>query len=256
MKYTINQLAKLAGVSVRTLHHYDEIGLLSPKRNEKNDYRLYTEDELLLLQQILFFRELDFPLDDVKEIITSPNFDIAQALKEHKQMILLKKKRVDGLLKTIDKTITNITNKTNMKDEDLYGNFSKEEMENYTKEAKERWGNTEAYKQSQVRVAKMGKEGLNVALQKSSVITLAIVDCMKEGVVVQDTRVQKLIAEHYNWLSNFYEPTLEIYKGLAEMYVADPRFKKTYEDIAVGLAQYMQDAMLVFVATMKSTERK
>lgn len=247
MKYTINQLAKLAGVSVRTLHHYDEFGLLSPKRNEKNDYRLYTEDELFLLQQILFFRELDFPLDEIKKIITSANFDIVRALKDHKQMILLKKKRIDGLLKTIDKTIKNITHKTNMKDEDLYGNFSKEEMEMYAKEAKERWGNTDAYKQSQARVAKMGKQGLDEALQKSGVITSAIADCMKEGVSVRNERMQKLIEEHYNWLNNFYEPNLEIYKGLAEMYVADPRFKKTYEDIAAGLAQYMQDGMLVFV---------
>src|SRR3954464_3331738 len=124
MNYTINQLAKTAEVSVRTLHHYDAIGLLSPKRNPKNEYRVYDENDLLLLQQILFFRELDFPLDDIKEIITSKKFDIETALKDHKKMILIKKKRIDELLMTIDKTIKKVTKNKPMDDKELYEGFS------------------------------------------------------------------------------------------------------------------------------------
>lgn len=134
-----------------------------------------------------------------------------------------------------------------MKDEELYGAFTKEEMEQYTKEAKERWGDTKSFKQSTERVKKMGKIGLDKAMQDAGKITQAIAECMKDGVAPKSDMAQKLIGEHYNWLRNFYEPSSEIYEGLAKMYVEDPRFRATYEKVAVGLAEYMRDGMLIFV---------
>ncbi len=247
MEYTIQKLAKSAGVSVRTLHYYDEVGLLCPKRNSKNDYRFYENNDLLKLQQILFFRELDFPLLEIKNILSSPSFDMRKALKDQRKLIEIKKNRLGKLIKTIDKTINSITKKTNMNNDELYGNFSKEEAEKYAKEAKERWGNTNAYKQSTERVKKMGKDGMKKVMDESSKITLEIAKNMKDGIDPKILQVQKLFERHYKWLSAFYEPSLEIYKGLAIMYVEDPRFKKTYEDIAVGLAVYMRDGMLEYV---------
>lgn len=247
MSYNINQLAKIAEISVRTLHHYDDIGLLTSSRNIKNQYRIYEEKDLLKLQQILFFRELDFKLEDIKKILENPKFDIANALKDHKQMILLKRKRLDELLKTIDKTINKVTNKKNMKDKELYGGFTKEEIEKYQEEAKEKWGDTEAYKQSTERVKKMGKDGLNKVLEESGKLTMEIAYTMKKGLAPESTEVQKLIARHYDGLRAFYEPTKEIYAGLAKMYVEDERFKKNYGDVAQGLAQFMQDGMLFFI---------
>lgn len=247
MQYNINQLAKIAEVSVRTLHHYDDIGLLTSSRNTRNQYRIYEEKDLLKLQQILFFRELDFKLEDIKKILENPKFDIANALNDHKQMILLKRRRLNELLKTIDKTINKVTNKKYMKDEELYGGFTKEEMEKYQEEAKEKWGDTEAYKQSTERVKKMGKDGLNKVLEESGKLTIEIADAMKKGLSPESIEVQKLIAKHYEGLRVFYEPTKEIYAGLAKMYVEDKRFKKNYENVAQGLAQFMQYGMLFFI---------
>lgn len=244
MQYTINQLAKIAGVSVRTLHHYDEEGLLSPKRNEKNDYRAYSEGDLLVLQQILFFRELDFSLADIKKIIKSKDFDIAAALKDHRKMIMLKKARIDGLLQTIDKTINKVTKNKAMTDEELYDGFTKEEMNKLAEEAKQRWGHTDAYKESEIKMRSMTKEKMDVIKLEGDAI-------LKKGALligkdVHDPEVQALIAEHYAHLSNFYTPNPEMYKGLAEMYIGDTRFRSHFEKYHPDLPQFMHDAMVVF----------
>ncbi len=240
--YTVNQLAKLAGVSVRTLHYYDQIGLLKPSFTKANGYRFYGEKELLRLQQILFFRELEFSLEDVKDIVDAPGFDIVLALKDHKKLLAIKVKRLTGLLTTIDNTIDKIKKNIPMDDKDLYGSFSKEEMEKYQAEAKERWGQTEAWRQSEERTKKMGKEGLKKVLEESGKLTLEIASHMGED--PKSEVVQGLIVKHYDGLRAFYEPNVEIYRGLATMYVDDPRFKANYEKVKVGLAEFMRDAMM------------
>ncbi len=251
MPYSVNQLAKLAGVSVRTLHYYDEVGLLKPTRVKHNDYRQYNEDELLRLQQIMFFRELDFSLEQIKKILSSPQFDMQAALAEQKQLIKLKRHRLDRLMITIDKTIKKINNEIHMEDQELYGNFSKAEMDKYTEEARQRWGHTDAFKQSQQRVKKMGKAGLAKVLKESGELTQAIAAAMKSGLYPKSEVVQQLIARHYDGLRAFYEPNLEMYKGLAIMYVDDPRFKANYENVAAGLAEFMRDGMLYFAEMNK-----
>lgn len=133
-----------------------------------------------------------------------------------------------------------------MEDKDLYGNFSKEEMERYTEEAREKWGGTQAFKQSETRVKKMGAEGLKKVLAESAKLTEEIAECLKSGEKPTSEKTQKLIAKHYAGLRAFYEPNLELYQGLAEMYVADERFKQNYEKVAVGLAEYMREAMTAY----------
>ena len=235
----------MANTSVRTLHHYDNIGLLASARNAKNKYRMYEETDLLKLQQILFFRELDFKLEEIKAILQNPNFNIADALKDHKQMILLRRKRLDALLVTIDKTINKITKKKYMKDEELYDSFTKEEMEKLADEAKERWGNTPEYKESEKKMRSMTKEQMDVIKKEGDDISRKAAALM--GKDVQSSEVQAVIAMHYKHLSNFYTPTPEMYRGLAEMYVGDTRFTEHFESYAKGLAQFMHDAMIVFV---------
>ncbi len=244
MSYTVNQLAKLANISVRTLHHYDEIGLLRSLRNTSNQYRIYEEVDLLKLQQILFFRELDFKLEEIKVILQNTNFDITKALKDHKQMIIVKRKRLDALVETIDKTINKVTKKKYMKDEELYDSFTKEEMEELATEAKERWGHTSQYKESEEKMRKMTKEEMDVIKKEGDEI-------LKKGALlvdkdVQSKEVQDFIQEHYNHLSNFYTPNPEMYKGLAEMYIGDTRFKSHFEKYHSKLPQFMHDAMVVF----------
>ena len=254
MPYSINQLAKLAGVSVRTLHYYDGFGLLTPKRTKHNGYREYEEAELLRLQQIMFFRELDFSLLQIKKNLSSPRFDMRLALQEQKHLIKIKRHRLDRLITTIDKTIKKINHELTMEDQELYGNFSKAEIEKYTEEAKDRWGHTEAFKQSQERVKKMGKAGLAKVLKQSGELTQEIAVAMKAGLDPKSASVQPLIARHYEGLRAFYEPNLELYKGLANMYVGDPRFKANYEKVAPGLAEYMRDAMLHFAEVNQGRE--
>ncbi len=248
MSYTVHQLAQLAKVSVRTLHHYDAIGLLRSGRNAKNQYRVYEEADLLKLQQILFFRELDFKLEDIQTILESPNFDMASALGEHRQMILVKRKRLDELVKTIDKTIKKINKEKNMEDKELYDAFSDEEMKEYAKEAKERWGSTAAYKESVAKVGKMTKAEMEIVKQEWEALlqkgaTLVEMD-------VTSDEVQVYISEYHQHLSKFYAPTKEIFKGLAQMYVDDPRFTKTFAKYHPQLPHFLRDAMNVFAETL------
>lgn len=134
-----------------------------------------------------------------------------------------------------------------MEDKELYGNFSQEEMEQYTEEARRKWGRTDAFKQSEERVKKMGKDGLKKVLEASGELTVEIGVAMKAGLDANSEEVQRLISKHYDNLRAFFEPNLELYRGLANMYVADERFKANYENIAKGLAQFMHDAMIHFV---------
>lgn len=252
MSYTVQKLATIAGISVRALHYYDQVGLLKPSRVENNGYRYYGAKELLKLQQILFLRELDFTLDEIKRILSSPSFDMRAALHDQKKLIELKKNRLSRLVKTIDKTIKKINKEITMNDKELYGNFSKEEMEKYAEEARQKWGNTDAFKQSQERVRKMGKNGLNKVLEASNKLTVEIAEAMKSGLDPKSEGVQKLIAKHYDDLRAFYEPNLEIYRGLANVYVVDERFKANYENVANGLAQFMHDAMTTYCNEQES----
>lgn len=246
MAYTVQQLGALAGVSVRTLHHYDAIGLLKPARVERNGYRMYEDRELLLLQQILFFRELDFSLEAIKRILNRPDFRIEKALKEQRALIEAKKNRLTNLIQTIDQTLKKITRKETMSDKSLYDGLSESEVKALKAEAKERWGHTDAYKQSQERYGSLSKEEKEAIGRAGEELLGEIVAAMRAGGKPESEAVQVLIARHYDSLRNFYEPSMEMYRGLAEMYVGDPRFAAFYEKRAEGLAQFMRDSMIAY----------
>jgi DNA-binding transcriptional MerR regulator len=244
MPYTIKQLAKLAGISVRTLHHYDEVGLLKPARAEKNGYRQYDDNDLMRLQQILFFRELEFPLEEVGRIMASPDFDMRAALREHRKLIEMKKKRLTGLITTIDKTIKRLDNEITMKDEELYCTFTKDEMEKYAEEARQRWGHTEAFRQSQERTKKFTKEDWKRFKEGAEIFGKKLASMM--GRDPKGPEFQELVDQHYNALRTFYEPNLELYRGLADLYVNDPRFTAYYEKFAPGLAAFLREGMIAY----------
>lgn len=245
MTYTVQKLANLAGVSVRTLHYYDEVGLLKPTSVARNGYRQYGESELLRLQQILFFRELDFPLDDIKRIMSSPDFDIRRALLDHRAMIELKKKRLAGLIKTIDKTLTRLEKNEPMNEDALkeaYDTFGEETIKKYAEEVKQRWGHTDAYKQSMERYAKMTKDDLEKYKKDADVFMRAVAEVADQGPA--SPAMQEKIAQHFDALRTWYEPNFEMYRGLARMYVDDPRFTAYYEKYKPGLAKVFSEAML------------
>lgn len=241
MKYTINELAKSAEVTVRTLHHYDEIGLLQPKRGE-NGYRYYGQTELLRLQQILIYKELNVPLPTIKKILDEPNFDYRGALYEHKKHLETEKERLSKLIRTIDKTLKSLQEGGSMNPNDLYGGLTKKQLDEYQKEAEERWGTTDAYKESLSRVKAMGKSGLKKIFDESQIIVQEIVTLMDYKVTSHE--VQRAVAKHRANIGHFYTVSDEIYEGLAHMYVDDPRFKATYEKVKPGLADFLSRAML------------
>lgn len=239
--YSVHQLAVAAGITVRTLHHYDAIGLLSPGRVEGNGYRRYTAADLLRLQQIMFYRELDFPLDKIKSILDAPGFDNREALVAHRRVLLASAKRLNGLVKTIDATISSLDKGVDMAAGDLYGTFTKKQMEEYQKEAEERWGKTDAYKQSTANVAKMGKAGLAQVAAENKAVEKELAAVMDRD--VRDPAVQALVARHRANIAKFYTVSDEMYRGLAEMYLADPRFTAHYDGTAPGLADFLSRAM-------------
>lgn len=249
MRYTVNQLAKLAAISVRTLHYYDEIGLLKPSFIAKNGYRYYEEKELVLLQQILFFRELEFPLEEIKRMLTRPDFSVVEALRDQKKLMQLKRNRIDGLIKTIEKTMKTMSEKKQIEGEELYDAFKDDEVKQYQDEVKQRWGNTEAYKQSMARVSKMTKKEMEKLKEDGKKHMQALADSMDKGITHPD--VQALIAKSHEGVNFFYNCSLEMFRNLGNMYVEDPRFTATYDKYRPGLAVFVRDAIAYYCDTQK-----
>ena len=246
MEYGVKQLAKLAGISVRTLHYYDEIGLLHPLFIKKNGYRVYGEKELLKLQQILFFRELEFSLEKIKTIMESKNFNSIAALVDQQKLLEIKKKRVEELIITIKKTIDSMKGGGNMTQDDSFSVFNDPTYQKYKDEVEQKWGNTSAYKQSMERVGKMSKADLEKIKQEGEAISQKIVYLMRNGFTYDSLEVQKQVDKFYKHLHHFYDPNYEMFKGLGQLYVDDPRFSAIYEKRAKGFAAFMRDAMVLY----------
>lgn len=241
MSYSVQALAIIAGTSVRTLHYYDEIGLLTPSRTLPNGYRHYEEPELLKLQQILFFRELDFSLADIKRILNSPYFDMTAALADHRKLIELKKKRLTKLIKTIDETIKKLNQKSNMSDEELYDSFKDEEMKEYAEEARQKWGNTDAYKQSQARVSKMTKAQMQQLKDDGKTHMQNLAKVM--DLPIESAEVQALIKKSHDNINFFYDCLYEMFRNLGKMYEDDLRYGAYYEKFRPGLTAFVHKAI-------------
>jgi DNA-binding transcriptional MerR regulator len=245
--YSIGELARLAGVSVRTLHHYDRIGLLEPRQRTAGGYRVYGEEDLLRLQQVLFFRELEFPLEDIRDMLDRPGFDPVKALEGHRRLLEEKAARIGRLLATIDRTIARAGGEDSMlTDQELYEGFDTKDIDAMKAEAKARWGHSDPYKESQKRVAKMSKEDWARVKAEVSAVELEIAAAYKAGIAPESPEAMRLMAKKAEQLRHFYEPTPELFRGLGEMYVADGRFTATYEKMAPGLAAWLKPAMAAF----------
>lgn len=240
MKLHIKEFAELTGVSVRTLHYYDEIGLLKPCFvDEQNGYRIYDECSLERMQEILFYRELDFSLKSIAKILSSPNYDKQKALAEQKKLLLLKKERLERLILALEKA---------EKGDITMNAFDNSEYEiarqQYEDEAKRRWGDTDAYKESTARTAEYSKEKWNAVSEEMDNIFSAFSGCMNSGVSTDSEAAQKLVKKLQDYITaNFYHCTDEILAGLGEMYVSDDRFKKNIDKHAEGTAEFVSNAI-------------
>jgi DNA-binding transcriptional MerR regulator len=242
--YSVKQLSKLAGVSVRTLHHYDRIGLLNPAFRSEKGYRFYKRAELLKLQQILFYKELDFSLKEIGDIINDPSFDLINALEFHKDQLLKRSKRLEKLLTTIEKTISELKNKNKvMKDNEIYKGFSEQEVKSMRNEVTHRWGKDKLL-EAENRIRNMGEQGWEDTKQKGEEITQLLADLMDFS--PSDIKVQEAIDLHHRFINQFFDVTIESYRGLGKLYVEDERFNSHYEKYRSNLASFIQAAINIY----------
>lgn len=241
MEYSVQKLAKIAMVSVRTLHYYDEIGLLRPKLVKSNGYRFYGQKELLILQQILFFRELDFTLDQIKSMLNAPNFDMETALRDQRKLLELKKSRIENLIFTVEKTIQGLKGGESVDTNNLYAGFSNNQVDKYKEEAREKWGGTKAYEQSQERTKNWTKADYLHYAQKTRDLLARLSEVM--GKDVGSKEVQDLIVLHRQGIETFYDCSDDMYHALGQMYTDDKRFTDFYNQFRPGLAKFIRDAI-------------
>jgi DNA-binding transcriptional MerR regulator len=245
--YTVRQLAEIAGVSVRTLHHYDAIGLLSPPRDPANGYRRYDQASLLRLQQILFLRELGMSLDEIRAVLDRPDFDLLHALEQHRRALRERQARLERLMQTVERTIQHLRGEREMSNEELFAGFSEEQQAAYEEEAAQRWGE-ENVRASNQRWREYSDEKKRAILEEGGAIYRELIDAMPEGPA--SPRVQELVRRWHENLRNFYEPTPEILLGLGDLYNEDPQFNATFVKMHPDLAPFMREAIKHYVESL------
>ncbi|APQ77253.1 MerR family transcriptional regulator [Clostridium botulinum] len=254
MHYKIKEVADMAGISVRMLHHYDKIGLLDPESVSAAGYRLYSDENLDRLQQILFFKELNFPLQEIKIILDSPNFNKKEALETHRQLLLEKKLRLEKIIQSVDKTINSMEGEFKMDKKEILNVFSMTEIEEhqrkYSEEVKEKYGNTSAYKESNEKTSKYTKEDWSNIMKDWDIIYKKLANLMDKN--PDDKEVQEYIHQSREHISkNFYDCTPEIFRGLGEIYVNDERFTANIDKYKTGLSKFLRDAINVYCDNIK-----
>ena len=231
----VKEVSKLTGVSIRTLHHYDAIGLLTPDDSTEAGYRLYSDENLATLQQILFFRELGFPLKKIKEMLDSPSFDRQEAFVMQWKMLIDKRKQLDGMIEIIEKTIQHGKGEYSMTNEEKFKGFDFARNP-YEQEARERRGD-KAVDDSNKKAAQFGPEmGEEMNRIYFNLAGLRHLDPESE-------EAQRAISEWFNFLNKMGNYSLEAFAGLGQMYVDDERFTKNIDQFGEGLAVFMRDAM-------------
>ncbi len=249
MEYTVQKLAQLAGVSTRTLRYYDEIGLLKPARINSSGYRIYGQIEVDKLQQILLYRELRLSLDRIKKIVNDPSFDKVRALKEHREQLLDKRKQLDLLIASVEKTIAFTEGRINMTDKEKFEGFKQkmidENEKRFGKEIREKYGDA-AIDRSNEKVKNMTQEEYEEMIQLERKMMSTLAEAIKLGDPGSEI-AQKAAALHKQWLAYFWsEYSKEAHAGLAQMYVDDERFREYYDAKQPGSARFLRDAIHIY----------
>jgi len=251
VEYSSNKLSKISGASARTLRYYDEIGLLKPIRVASSGYRIYGQDEVDRLQQILFYRELDFSLGSIKELLSMPDFDREKAFLSHLDELNKKRERLDALIGNVAKSIAALKGEIIMSDTEKFEGFKQslidENEQKYGSEVREKYGN-QTIDESTAKI-----KGLTQAQYDESVRLNAEIETTLKGALETDDPAgelaQKACDLHRQWLCVMYPNySKEYHKGLAEMYVADERFSAHYDKIAPGCAEFLRDAINIYCA--------
>lgn len=245
---TVKQLSDLAGVTPRTLRHYDQIGLLKASQMGENGYRYYGEEALLRLQQILLYRELDIPLDEIRRIMGRRDFDVLSALENHRLALGRQVERLQQLIQTVDDTILHMKGQKNMSNKQLFAAFSEAEQEKMAAEA-EKMYDPETVRESNRKWKAYGKDKQQAILAEGSQVYVDLLAAMPNG--ADSPEVQAVVEHWRRHMDYFWTPSLEQLLGLAEMYNTDPRFKANYDAMHPQLAEFMLEAVRCYVTARR-----
>ncbi|MET3805423.1 DNA-binding transcriptional MerR regulator [Nakamurella sp. UYEF19] len=241
--YSVGQVADLAGVTVRTLHHYGRIGLLEPEDRSGAGYRQYSDADLDRLQHILFYRELGFSLEEISNILTDPGATTGAHLRKQHELLNKRIDRLREMIAAVEKEMEAHTMGIQLTPKEKFEIFGQNYSEDYETEAEQRWGDTEAWKQSQSRTATFSKEDWVRIKAEGDDLNRRLGAALGSGTSPDSVTAMDLAEEHHASIEVFYECPYAAHRGIGDMYVADPRFTKTYDDVAPGLAQWLRDAI-------------
>ncbi|MFA5523024.1 MAG: MerR family transcriptional regulator [Tissierellales bacterium] len=249
MEYTVQKLGNLAGISTRTLRYYDEIGILKPARINSSGYRIYGVAQVDRLQQILFYRELDISLEEIKDILTSPSFDRVNALKEHRQKLLAKREQIDLLIGNVDRSIAVTEGRIKMSDKEKFEGFKQrlidENEKRFGKEVREKYGDEQINKSNKM-LNDMTEEQYSEFERHSTHVLETLKAAIATGNPAGEL-AQKAADLHRQWLSfTWSDYSKEAHANLAQMYVVDERFKAYYDKVEDGLAEFLRDAIFIY----------
>ncbi|MFG3661325.1 MerR family transcriptional regulator [Streptomyces sp. NPDC047706] len=244
MSYSVGQVAGYAGVTVRTLHHYDEIGLLSPSGRSHAGHRRYSDADLDRLQQILFYRELGFPLEEVAALLDDPAADPRAHLRRQHELLTARIEKLQKMAAAVEHAMEARKMGINLTPEEKFEVFGDHDPDQYEDEVRERWGTTDAYRQSRERTASYTKEDWKRVNEEFGALHLRMAGLMAAGTPADSEAAMDTAEEHRQFITrSYYECSHEMHGCLGEMYVSDPRFTATYDRIRPGLAVYLRDAI-------------
>jgi MerR family transcriptional regulator, thiopeptide resistance regulator len=245
VSYSVGQVAGFAGVTVRTLHHYDDIGLLAPSGRSHAGHRRYGDDDLDRLQQILFYRELGFPLDEVAALLDDPAADPRAHLRRQHELLTARIERLQKMAAAVEHAMEARKMGINLTPEERFEVFGDNDPAQYAEETEQRWGNTRAYAESQRRAATYTKEDWKRLQAEADAWAERYAALVAAGEPASGQAATDLAEEHRQHISRwFYECPYDMHRCLAEMYVSDERFKAYYDAMRPGLAEHLRDAIL------------
>jgi DNA-binding transcriptional MerR regulator len=243
--WSVGDVARLAGVTVRTLHHYDRIGLLRPSVRSSAGYRGYDQSDLARLQRILAYRELGFALEDIARLLDDPDSDPVAQLRHQHALVTERMERLAQIAAVLERTLEAHKMGIKLTAEEMLEVFGEHDPTQYADEVQERWGDTEAYRQSTRRTSTYTKDDWIRIKAEQEAVGAQLAEAMAAGLPADSAQAMAAAEAHRLLIDRyFYDLSREQQVGLGEMYLADPRFRKTYEDIAPGLAQYVHDAIV------------
>ena len=244
MGYSVGEVAKLSGVTVRTLHHYDDIGLLAPSERSDAGYRGYDDADLARLQRILFYRELGLPLSEIAVVLDDPDVDELEHLRRQRDQLADRIARLEEMVAAITRTMEAKKMGISLNPEEMFEVFGDEDPTQHADEAEEHWGDTDAWRQSQRRTSSYTKDDWLVIKQEQADIERGLAETLTDGAPPTSERAMDLAERHRRSIDRwFYDLPHEAHRHLADMYVTDPRFRDRYDAIAPGLAEYVHDAV-------------